>query len=161
MENFMAEEKQENYLEQALEANKSLKEELNAAREEMQKMADDNKTIMKQLLEGGTVQQEPEDTRSIVDVIKNMRRDGISECEWAKEALAYRKKCIDQGYGDPFVGRGDKYQPDEREQEKADNLANGLQHCIDYAEGDDRLFRSELDRITADIAGGRFINNRR
>lgn len=150
-----------NYLEQALEANQNLKEQLQSTREEMARMAEDNKTIMKQLLEGGEVNKEPEDTRPIVDVIKSMRRDNINDLEFAKEALAYREKCIAQGHGDPFVGKGDKYDADEAEQAKAENLAKCLAHCIEYAEGDNSVFLNELNRITVDIPGGKFINNNR
>lgn len=149
-----------NYLEQALEANKALKEELAASREEMKRMEEDNRSIMKKLLEGGDIQKEPEDTRSIGDIISDMRKDNISDIQYVKDALAYREKCIAEGYGDPFVGKGEKYVPDEREAEKAENLANCLKHCIEYSEGDNQVFLNELNRITVDIPGGKLFNRR-
>ena len=149
-----------NYLEEALKANQTLKEELQKSREEMQKMAEDNKTIIKKLLEGGDGPQEETDSRDILTIIKDMRKDNISDVEYAKNALAYRKKCIEQGHGDPFVGKGHEYTPDDREAEKAENLANCLQHCIDYSEGDNQVFLNELSRITVDIPGGKLHNRR-
>lgn len=153
-------ETESNYLEEALKANQTLKEELQKSREEMQKMAEDNKTIIKKLLEGGENPQEETDSRDIPTIIKDMRSDSISDVEYAKNALVYRKKCMEQGYGDPFVGKGHDYVPDDRESEKAENLANCLQHCIDYSEGDNQVFLNELSRITVDIPGGKLLNRR-
>lgn len=152
-----------NYLEQALETNKSLKEQLQATREEMARMAQDNKVIMKQLLEGGSIQEEEQDTRSIEDVIKHMRDENITDLEYAKDALAYRNKCLNlkEKPFDPFVGRGHNYQEYEKEQERAENLANVLEHCIEYADGDNQVFINELNRLTVDIPGGKALNNRR
>lgn len=164
-ENIKQEGSQEpNYLEQALETNKTLKEQLQATREEMAKMAEDNKTIMKQLLEGGYTQDvEETDTRSIEDVIKDMRNENISDIDYAKNALAYRNKCMnlkDKPF-DPFVGKGHNYQEYEKEQERAENLAQCLEHCIEYAEGNNEVFLNELNRITVDIPGSKMLNNRR
>lgn len=152
-----------NYLEQALETNKSLKEQLEATRQEMARMAEDNKTIMKQLLEGGTIKEEDEDKRSIPDIIKDMRKDNINDIQFVENALAYRKKCMEQKENpfDPFVGRGVKYEEYEKETERAENLANCLQHCLDYAEGNNEVFINELNRITSDIPGGKILHNRR
>lgn len=151
-----------NYLEDALKANTNLKEQLQATREEMARMAEDNKAIMKQLLEGGEFQTpKQEDTRSIPDIIKAMNSDNISDVEYATLALAYRDKCISEGYGDPFVGKGHKYTADEREAEKAQNFADSIKHCIEYSEGNNEVFINEVNRITVDVTGGIFNKNRR
>lgn len=152
-----------NYLEQALEANKALKEQLQASREEMARMANDNKAIMKQLLEGGSIETKAEDTRSIEEIVKEMQtNDNLNDIEYAELSLLYREKCMNRKKNpfDPFVGSGHEYQPDEREAEKAQHLADCLQQCIDYANGDNRAFINELDRITVDIPGGKFFNRR-
>lgn len=148
---------QQTYLDDILADRQNLQEQLNAAQEQIKRMAEDNKTITRNLLESNIVNEEPKDNRSIVDIIKDTN-NSKNDIEYLKNALAYRKKLIEEGYPDPFQGHGPKYEADDREQEKADRFAQIIQECLDYADGDISVLSNEVNRRT--IEGPIHFNRR-
>lgn len=148
---------QQTYLDDILADRQNLQEQLNAAQEQIKRMAEDNKTITRNLLEGNIVNEEPKDKRTISEIIKDTR-NSKNDVEYIKNALAFRKKCIEEGYADPFTGHGPKYEADDREQEKADRFADIMQEIVDYADGNNDVFINEVNRRT--IEGPIHFNRR-
>lgn len=69
-----------------------------------------------------------------------------------KAALELRTELIKRGEQDPFLPVGKKILHTEEDIAAANRVAEGIQHCIEYAEGDPEIFATELQRITVDTA---------
>lgn len=69
-----------------------------------------------------------------------------------KAALELRTELMERGEQDPFLPVGKKITHTEEDVAAANRVAIGIQHCIDYAEGDPEIFATELSRITVDTA---------
>ena len=71
--------------------------------------------------------------------------------EFVKNTLALRQAIIDSGKPDPFLPMGNKIIPSDEDIATATRVANVLQECVDYADGDSAAFTNELQRRTVDI----------
>lgn len=71
-----------------------------------------------------------------------------SNLEYAKLMLELRSSLISKGERDPFLPYGEQISPTAEDIEKAEKAAQIYQECIDYAEGDSKLFTQELQRRT-------------
>lgn len=76
----------------------------------------------------------------------------LSNLEYIDKTLQLRQALIDRGEPDPFIPVGHKYNPTAEDIATAKRVAEGFQHCVDYAEGDSEVFTNELQRITVDVA---------
>ena len=141
------EKQQENYLETVIEANKSLQNELSLAREEMQKMAEDNQVMIKQILEGNeTKTEEPVDIQALREELYSENgKTRLSNLEYVSKTLKLRKALMDRGQRDPFTGFGTKYQGNpEQEAAQAQRVADCLQTCVDESNGDPLVFNAKF-----------------
>lgn len=75
----------------------------------------------------------------------------LSNLEYIEKTLQLRQALIDRGEVDPFIPIGHKYNPTAEDIAAAKRVAEGFQHCVDYAEGDSEVFTNELQRITVDV----------
>ena len=71
-----------------------------------------------------------------------------SNLEYAKLMLELRSSLISKGERDPFLPYGEQIAPTPEDIEKAEKAAQIYQECIDYADGDSKLFTQELQRRT-------------
>ncbi len=71
-----------------------------------------------------------------------------SNLEYAKLMLELRSSLIEKGERDPFLPYGAQIAPTAEDIEKAEKVAQVYQECIDYADGDSKLFTQELQRRT-------------
>jgi hypothetical protein len=78
--------------------------------------------------------------------------NGLSNLEYWQKTLTLRQAIIDDGGKDPFLPYGQKIAPTAEDIECAGRVAKVVQECIDYADGDSRIFTNELDRRTTDMA---------
>lgn len=78
--------------------------------------------------------------------------NGLSNLEYWQKTLKLRQAIIDDGGKDPFLPYGQKIAPTAEDIECAGRVAKVVQECIDYADGDSRIFTNELDRRTVDMA---------
>ena len=74
----------------------------------------------------------------------------MSNLEYISKTLKLRNALIEKGEPDPFMPNGHEYVYDQRDQDKANYVAQVYQECIDYAQGNDQLFTQELMRRTKD-----------
>jgi len=65
-----------------------------------------------------------------------------------KLTLELRNTLIAKGERDPFLPYGSQIAPTPEDVEKAEKAAQIYQECIDYADGDSKLFTQELQRRT-------------
>lgn len=123
------------------------------SKDEYAKLQEDNKRLLKSLVNGTPVadgQGSPEK----VD-INALRKDlfmneNLSNLEYAQNALKLRQELIDSGQPDPFLPQGVNINPTSEDREAANRVAEVMQECIDYADGDSQIFTAELMRRTND-----------
>lgn len=127
---------------------------------EYDKACADRDKYLKAIFEGGE-SPEPDNTPVDVDALRKELFGGqkdLSNLEYAQKALQLRNELIDKQGVDIFVGKGYKFTPKNEDYESAQRLAEGLEYCIEVAEGDTDIFTRELMRITDDVAVAPKIN---
>lgn len=78
--------------------------------------------------------------------------DTLTNLAFAQKAIELREAILAEGGIDPFVPQGHKIMAEESDFAAAEKVAEALQSCIDYADGNPEVFTNELMRITADIS---------
>lgn len=143
-----------------LNAIKDLKQN-SVSRSEYDKLRAENKELINSLVNGQVVVNEPIKEKKDIDQLRkelfNPEKE-LSNLEYATKALELRDALIESGEADPFLPIGSRYTPKVDDVNTANKVAEVLRECIDYAEGDSRLFTSELDRRTNDV---KIYNNKR
>lgn len=150
----MAEEEQKKTTgndEDYIETIKKLKE-TTVSKEEYEKLVADNKKLIETLANGGTIEKEEPKKVDIKALREKLYSDDVnmSNLEFCSTALELRDEIIKQGGGDPFLPVGKQIAPTAEDVQKANQVAEALKSCIDYAEGDSAVFTNELQRITID-----------
>lgn len=79
----------------------------------------------------------------------------LSNLDYWKNTLELRQIILDEGGRDPFLPWGKDNAVDDDDRKIVDKVVNGVQSCIDYADGDSVLFTNELQRITIDTPQAR------
>lgn len=69
-----------------------------------------------------------------------------SDCERVEKLLALREAAIREGEPDPFVASGHHLTPTPYDYQRAQELADIYRECLDYADGDDKVFVNEIQR---------------
>lgn len=134
-----------------IETIKKLKE-TTVSKEEYEKLVADNKKLIETLANGGTIEKEEPKKVDIKALREKLYSDDVnmSNLEFCSTALELRDEIIKQGGGDPFLPVGKQIAPTAEDVQKANQVAEALKSCIDYAEGDSAVFTNELQRITID-----------
>lgn len=91
---------------------------------------------------------------------KDLFTKDLSNLEFAEKALALREAIIDKDGVDIFVGKGEKLAPTDEDYRAAQKVADGLQSCVEIADGDSDIFTRELMRITNDVGFGYGVDPR-
>lgn len=74
----------------------------------------------------------------------------MSNLEYWKNTLALREAIMEKGGSDPFLPTGQKISATAEDVEKAQNVADVISECIEYANGDSHIFTNELQRRMVD-----------
>lgn len=122
------------------------KEDYDKAMEEVKKLTG--------ILVNGTGEIASAEAASVPD-IKELRRvflsgKDMSNLEYWQNTLALRKAIMESGGEDPFLPQGQKISATAEDAEKAQNVADVISECIEYANGDSHIFTNELQRRTVD-----------
>lgn len=122
-------------------------------REKYNQVVSEKKALLDALVNGEDVQVPNASRRSNEEIRKEMftQNSGLSNLEYAKDALELRENLISEGKPDPFVPIGRRYTPTDEDITCANKVAQVLQDCIDYAEGDNAVFTNELQRRMVDV----------
>ncbi len=109
----------------------------------------ENKKLLDSIVNGQTldVEAQPQfrDVNEIRDELFNHEHNNL---EYVQLALELRNTLIAKGERDPFLPYGAQIAPTAEDIEKAEKVAQVYQECIDYADGDSKLFTQELQRRT-------------
>lgn len=136
---------------QYIDAIKSLKENT-VERSKYEELKAENKRLLESIVNGEEIEVEAKDVSTIQSLRNELFKEnsGLSNLEYAEKALELREKLISEGKPDPFVPMGSQYTPTAEDEAAAQRVADVLKTCIEYAEGDDRIFTNELQRRTID-----------
>lgn len=122
-------------------------------RTDFEKLQEEKKRLLETLVKGG--QATPQTAPEKPDVAK-LRKElyggdsNLSNLEYWEKTLTLRDAIIAEGQPDPFLPYGKKIAPTAEDASKANNVAKIIRECIDYADGDSRVFTNELNRLTVD-----------
>lgn len=133
---------------QQIRDNSVSKESYNALREE-------NKKLLSTLVSGGTIKAEEVKTESIEELRHKLFKEDNTNLSFWQNALKLRNAVIESGGEDPFVPSGSKISATANDYACAQKVADAIQSCIEYADGDSDIFTMELQRITKDTKGMR------
>ena len=142
-----------------LEAIQSLKQN-SVDRSEYEKLKAENKKLINAVVNGQTVDVEAKPQYRDVDEIRDeLFNHEHNNLEYVKLALELRSTLIAKGEADPFLPMGSQIAPTADDIEAAEKVANIYQECIDYADGDSKLFTQELMRRTNTSIFDKLPNN--
>lgn len=121
------------------------------SKEKYNKLKAENKNLLDALVNG----QQINATASTVDLDEIRKRlfdvDGdLTNLEYVESMLKLRAEVMARGERDPFLPVGEKVRDSAEMYEAAQRVADGLQYCVDFAEGDSGIFTAQLQRITKD-----------
>lgn len=118
------------------------------------KLETENAKLLDTLINGGTIGSAAPaaDKVDVQELRAKMftENNGMSNLEMAENSLKLRKAIMDDGGPDIFLPVGANISPTAFDIESAQEVAEAMQHCIDYADGDPEIFTNELMRITID-----------
>lgn len=124
------------------------------SRSEYDKIVEERNKYAKALIEGTEAPETPAETPTID--VKETRKDlfskDLTNLEFAEKALALRSELIETKGIDIFVPSGAKISPTNEDYVAAQKVADGLQSCVEVADGDPEIFTRELMRIIKDVA---------
>ena len=123
------------------------------------KLKSENKKLLDALVNGQQIEAPKEEKADISELRKKLfNKDGnLSNLEYVETALKLRNALIDAGERDPFLPYGDRVTVTAEMYDKAQTVADGLQECVDFADGDSGIFTAQLQRITKDVLPGRRV----
>ena len=132
---------------------KELKEK-SVDRSKYEELRAENKKLLEAVVNGSSVEAPKQE---VVESIPELRKalfneeQSLSNLEFTKKSLELRRQLIANGEPDPFLPVGQQIQPTDYDIATANKVADVLQECVDYAEGDNDVFTNELMRRTIDV----------
>lgn len=123
-------------------------------REKYDQLKAENKKLLDAIVNGQELDlPKAENKRSVEEIRKELfsSEKDLSNLDFIKDALELRSALIEKGEPDPFLPVGNQITPTDSDIQAAEKVANVLQECVDYAEGDSAVFTNELQRRTIDV----------
>ena len=136
---------------------KALKEarENSVSKDEYNKLKEENKQLVSQILNGegnvGNGQPTPEkvDIKALREDLYGPKCADLSNLDFWKKTLQLRNAVIEQEGYDPFLPHGAKIKPNEQDVERAEAVAKAVEKCIEEANGNSEVFTALLQAETA------------
>lgn len=120
------------------------------SKDEYQKLRAENKKLIESIVNGTASEavpdKKPVDKQQLINELYGADRKQLSNLDYVTKALELRKVIMDDGGIDPFVPNGEKIKPTKEDFEKAQHVAEVLQDCVDYADGNSDVFTDQLTR---------------
>ena len=112
----------------------------------------ENKKLLDSIVNGTEIAQPVvEQKKSIGELREAYLKEDQSNLEYITNTLKLREAIIAEGKPDPFLPIGEQIMPTDDDVKTAEKVANVLQECVDYAEGDSAVFTNELQRRLVDV----------
>ena len=121
------------------------------AREEYDRVIEENKKLLKSLVEGGQIAEPKNDPPDISELRKKLFSDeDLNNYEYIDTVLQLREAIIANGERDPFLPVGDQVEVTADMIQGAQDTADALREMLDFADGDSRIFTAEYQRRVRD-----------
>ena len=120
-------------------------------RSKYEQLRAENKKLLDSIVNGTPVEVKVEDKKSIEELRAAYLKEDQSNLEYITNTLALREAIIAEGKPDPFLPIGEQIMPTDSDIATAQKVADVLQECVDYAEGDSAVFTNELQRRSVDV----------
>lgn len=124
------------------------------SKEKYDQLVEEKKGLIEALKSGQQIQMVNEEPEvSVEELRKDLYADPDkprTNLEYVEKTLKLRQALIDKGEQDPFLPNGADYVYSQADADKAAYVAQVMQECVEYAQGDDQLFTNELMRRTKD-----------
>ena len=119
---------------------------------EYSKLRAENKKLLDALVNGQQIDLPKEEPVNVDELRKKLfnKDANLNNLEYVDTALKLRNALIEQGERDPFLPVGDRVSETSEMYDIAHRVADGLQECVDFADGDSGIFTAQLQRITKD-----------
>lgn len=112
----------------------------------------ENKKLLDSIVNGTEIAQPAaEPKKSIEELRAAYLKEDQSNLEYITNTLKLREAIIAEGKPDPFLPIGEQIMPTDEDVKTAEKVAQVLQECVDYAEGDSAVFTNELQRRLVDV----------
>lgn len=112
----------------------------------------ENKKLLDSIVNGTEIaQQQSEEKKSTEELRKNYLKEDQTNLEYIENTLKLREALMAEGKPDPFLPIGSQILPTDEDIATANKVADVLQQCVDYAEGDSAVFTNELQRRIVDV----------
>ena len=119
-------------------------------KEAYRKLQEENKQLLNSLVNGETIETTDAEPKESVEELRSKlfgtKRKDLTNLEFVENSLKLRDALMESGEMDPFVPVGSKIKPTDEDFAKAKKVAEVLQECVDYAEGNPDVFTDELKR---------------
>lgn len=123
-------------------------------RSEYDKLKAENKKLLDSIVNGQEIDLPKQEDKPSIEELRTKLFSGesdLSNLEFVSNALELRSQLIAKGEPDPFLPVGNQISPTDQDIAAAQKVADVLQECVDYAEGDSAVFTNELQRRTIDV----------
>lgn len=123
------------------------------SRESYMKLKAENKKLISNLIEGKQEESFPKKEKADIGQLRKElfdRDTSKTNLDYVSKSLQLRDALLERGDKDPFLPWGKQIAPTKADEEAASRVAEALQECVDYADGDPAVFNSELQRILND-----------
>ena len=119
---------------------------------EYSKLRAENKKLLDALVNGQQIDLPKEEPVNVDELRRKLfnKDANLTNLEYVDTALKLRNALIEQGERDPFLPVGDRVSETAEMYDIAQRVADGLQECVDFADGDSGIFTAHLQRITKD-----------
>ena len=121
-------------------------------RSKYEQLRAENKKLLDSIVNGTEIAQPAaEQKKSTEELRAAYLKEDQSNLEYITNTLKLREAIIAEGKPDPFLPIGEQIMPTDEDVKTAEKVAQVLQECVDYAEGDSAVFTNELQRRLVDV----------
>ena len=121
-------------------------------RSKYEQLRAENKKLLDSIVNGTEVAHPAaEQKKSIEELRAAYLKEDQSNLEYITNTLKLREAIMAEGKPDPFLPIGEQIMPTDTDIATAQKVADVLQECVDYAEGDSAVFTNELQRRLVDV----------
>ena len=112
----------------------------------------ENKKLLDSIVNGTDVDLPAKDEKKSIEELRAAYlKEDQSNLEYITNTLKLREAIIAEGKPDPFLPIGEQIMPTDDDVKTAEKVAQVLQECVDYAEGNSDVFTNELQRRLVDV----------
>ena len=125
------------------------------SKDKYERVMEENRKLMKALANGEQIEVKAPETPDVKELRTALYTEDVqhlTDLEMITKTLQLRKAIMDEGGEDPFVPQGNKFVAEDSDYATAEKVADVLQQCVDYADGNNAVFVNELQRRTMDIS---------